>query len=56
MKNVWIKISFAAVSTIGATSLALASQPIQVPEPGIFGIFAGAVAIAIIVARIFKNK
>ncbi len=58
MKNIGIKVSLATISLLGFVSLATAGNllPTQVPEPGTFGMFAGAAAVAIILARIIKKK
>lgn len=56
MKNLNIKISLATISLLSVTSFATAGIPVDVPEPGTFGMFAGAVAVAIILSRIIKNK
>jgi hypothetical protein len=60
MRITGIKITLAAMSAISFVSLAAAGDPsqgpTQLPEPGTFGMFAGAIAIAIIMTRIIKKK
>jgi hypothetical protein len=58
MKNIGIKAGLATVSLLGFVSLAAAGtvQSTAVPEPGTFGMFAGAAAVAIILARVVKKK
>lgn len=60
MRNFGIKISVAVISVISTISLATAFQlqdgPADVPEPGMFGMFAGAVAVALIMTRVIKKK
>ncbi|MCF6195572.1 MAG: PEP-CTERM sorting domain-containing protein [Emcibacter sp.] len=58
MKNIGIKAGLATISLLGFVSLATAGTqlPTSVPEPGTFGMFAGAAAVAIILARIIKKK
>ncbi len=58
MKNIGIKAGLATVSLLGFVSLAAAGSPnsTAVPEPGTFGMFAAAAAVAIILARIIKKK
>ena len=59
MKSIGIKAGLATVSLLGFVSLAAAGAPkgpTTVPEPGTFGMFAGAAAVAIILARVIKKK
>lgn len=56
MRNLSIKICLATISLLSVTSFASAVIPVDVPEPGTFGMFAGAVAVAIILSRIIKKK
>ncbi len=56
MKNIGLKTSLTAITVMSVVSLASAGDSTAVPEPGIFGMFAGAVAVAIIMARIIKKK
>lgn len=57
MNNIGTKLTLAALSVMSLTSLATAGigQPAPLPEPGTFGLFAGAVAVALIMARIIKK-
>ncbi len=56
MKNICIKFSYAIISSVSVITAAYATTPTGVPEPATFGMFAGAVAVAIIMARIIKKK
>lgn len=56
MKNLGLKISIATVVSMSFVALASARPGlVDVPEPGIFGIFAGAVAITLLVSKIIKK-
>jgi len=57
MKNIGPKLALAVLSIAGLSSLAMAGQtpPTPLPEPGTFGMFAGAIAVALIISRIIKK-
>ena len=51
------KLLISATLVAASTSAALAGQlpPVSVSEPGMFGLFAAAIAVAVIGARLFKK-
>ncbi|GEM_PF-3869771 len=57
MKNIGTKLSLATISVLSLSSLAAAGQtpPTPLPEPGTFGMFAGAIAVALIISRIIRK-
>lgn len=56
MKNLGLKISIATLASMSFVAVASANSiPTDVPEPGIFGIFAGAVVITLLVSKIIKK-
>lgn len=57
MKNIILKSGLALSTLMLMTTLAKAGSldTVPLPEPGTFGMFAGAVAVAIIAARLIKK-
>jgi hypothetical protein len=56
MSKTLAAIAFLSVMAVGSTAWALVAQPVDVPEPGIFGIVAAGAAAVILATRLRRNK
>lgn len=56
MHKILAAMAFFTVTAAGSTAWALVAQPVDVPEPGIFGIVATGAAAVILATRLRRRK